>query len=93
MDVHPAEIVDESRGLALAVPGVAAVEKVRARKLGLRYLIDMHIEVDGRMTVRDSHALAHHVRDHICAAMPQVQDVLVHVEPHPPLHRQRISHS
>jgi cation diffusion facilitator family transporter len=87
MDTQPTAIVEESRGLALGVPGVAAVEQIRARKLGLRYLIDMHIEVDGAMTVRDSHALAHHVKDHIRAAMPQVQDVLVHVEPHRPLRR------
>jgi cation diffusion facilitator family transporter len=83
MDTFPAEIAGQSRAVAAGVAGVAAVEKIRARKVGLNYLIDMHIEVNENMTVRDAHDLAHHVKDEVCAAIPGVQDVLVHVEPHP----------
>ncbi len=82
MDAHPAEVTEAARRVATTVPGVAAVEKVLARKSGLRYLIDMHVEVDPHMTVRDAHGVAHAVKDAIRARMPRVQDVLVHVEPH-----------
>ncbi len=82
MDAHPVEVTEAARAVAATVPGVAAVERVRARKSGLRYLIDMHVEVDPHLTVRDAHQIADAVRDAICAQMPRVQDVLVHIEPH-----------
>jgi cation diffusion facilitator family transporter len=84
MDKHPVELVENARRVARDVAGVAAVEKTRARKIGLQYFVDMHIEVDEHMTVRDAHALAHRVKDEIRAALPVVQDVLVHVEPFNP---------
>jgi len=67
---------------ARSVGGVLAVEKVLARKHGLFYLVDMHIEVDPRMSVRDAHTLAHGVKDAIRARDDRVSDVLIHVEPH-----------
>lgn len=81
MDTHSPEVVAEARDVAQAVAGVAAVEKAFARKVGLRYLLDMHVEVDPEMTVRESHRIAHEVQGAILAAMPGVQDVLVHIEP------------
>lgn len=74
--------LDDVRRAALTVPGALAVEKCFARKTGLGYHVDLHLEVDGEMTVRESHLLGHHVRDHILAKLPWVADVLVHVEPH-----------
>ncbi len=82
MDTHRPQVADRSRSVAESVPGVAAVEKIRTRKTGLRYLIDMHVEVDPAMPVREAHAVAHDVKDAVCRAMPDVQDVLVHLEPH-----------
>ncbi len=81
MDTHPPEIVGRAREVAAGVVDVGAVEKVFARKVGLSYLLDMHVEVDPEMTVRASHRVAHDVKDAIRAAMPNVQDVLVHIEP------------
>jgi cation diffusion facilitator family transporter len=69
------------RTVALTVPGVDAVEKQLARKTGLRYHIDLHIEVDPAMTVRESHRIAHDVQAAIRLQLPWVADVLVHVEP------------
>lgn len=81
MDTHPPEIVARARTVAAGVADVGAVEKVFARKVGLSYLLDMHVEVDPEMTVRASHRVAHEVKDAIRTAMPNVQDVLVHIEP------------
>jgi divalent metal cation (Fe/Co/Zn/Cd) transporter len=69
------------REVALGVADVSGVEKCFARKTGLKYHVDLHLEVDPDMTVRDSHEVATRVRDHIRAQLPGVADVLVHVEP------------
>jgi len=81
MDTQPAEIVDRARAVAATVHCVEGVEKVFARKSGMRYLLDMHIEVAPEMSVRRAHAIAHQVKQEIRAAMPTVMDVLVHIEP------------
>lgn len=82
MDRAPEHGVTESiNALARSVPGVDAVEKAHVRKMGYQLFVDMHIEVDPNMTVLRSHEIAHQVKDKIRAAMPNVSDVLVHIEP------------
>lgn len=81
MDTEPAEISGPVRAVAESVAGVVAVEKILARKSGMRHLLDMHIEVDAEMSVRAAHAIAHEVKDRVMAAMPSIQDVLIHIEP------------
>jgi divalent metal cation (Fe/Co/Zn/Cd) transporter len=56
------------------------------RKTGNEYLVDMHVEVDPRMTVQRAHEVAHAVKDKVRTGLPSVQDVLVHIEPHRPGH-------
>lgn len=70
------------RSSALGVPGAMDVEKCFARKTGLRYHVDLHLEVAPEMTVRESHCIAEEVRNKVRADLPWVADVLVHVEPH-----------
>jgi cation diffusion facilitator family transporter len=87
MDTMPDEAhMEQIRAAAASVPGARGVEKCFARKTGLRYHVDLHLEVDGNMTVRQSHEIAHQVRLRIVESLPWVADVLVHVEPYPPLH-------
>src|SRR5581483_2609619 len=42
-------LIDQSREIALAVPGVSGVEKLFARNTGLQYHVDLHLEVDPEM--------------------------------------------
>ncbi|MEY4938446.1 MAG: Ferrous-iron efflux pump FieF [Verrucomicrobiota bacterium] len=78
----PARFENEVRGLALEVPGVRALDKVRVRKSGLTYLVDIQVRVDGELTVRAGHDIAHAVKDALIASAPhQISDVTVHVEP------------
>lgn len=82
LDTMPrAEMVDEIRRTATGVPGVDAVEKVFARKSGLRYHIDLHVEVDPELTVAASHAIAGAVRQRLRVEVPWVADAIVHIEP------------
>lgn len=84
MDRKSPEIVTQARTVARQVAGVKDIEKVHTRKSGTRYLIDMHVEVDPDMSVRDAHGVAHRVKDAVRERMPRVLDVLVHIEPHQP---------
>jgi cation diffusion facilitator family transporter len=83
----------EIRRVALEVTGALGIEKCFARRTGLKYHVDLHLEVDPEMTVRRSHEIATDVRFAIKRQLPWVADVLVHVEPSPvaPANLQTIS--
>jgi len=84
MDTMPDEgLMRQVREAAAATPGVRGVEKCYARKTGLRYHVDLHLEVDPNLTVRQSHQIAHEVRQRVVRTVDWVADVLVHVEPAP----------
>jgi len=84
MDTMPdPALIDEIRGVASEVPGALLVEKCYARKTGLQYHVDLHLEVDPDLTVRESHEIARDVRRRIRDRLEWVADVLVHVEPGP----------
>jgi cation diffusion facilitator family transporter len=83
MDTMPdPRMLQEVRRAAMTVPGALGIEKCFARKTGLQYHVDLHLDVDPQMTVRASHEIATEVRNKIRAHLPWVADVLVHVEPH-----------
>jgi cation diffusion facilitator family transporter len=81
LDVQSGEVVEAARRAAAGVSGVTNIQKVWARKSGMRYWIDMHIWVNPELTVREAHAISHRVKDAVRAALPAVQEVLIHVEP------------
>jgi len=84
MDEQPDELPHRIAEIALAVDGVREVHAVRARRAGMRCLVDLHVQVDPHMTVRDGHALGGRVKAEIMARLPIVESVLVHLEPHEP---------
>lgn len=77
----PAETLGRIREIAAGVEGVAAIDDCRARKSGLGWLVDIHVEVDGAMSVREGHRIAHDVKDALLAGDAGVLDALVHIEP------------
>lgn len=82
MDIAPPKYLeDEVRAVAAAVPGVVAIDKCLLRKMGLDLFVDIHVEVDGELTVREGHHIAHRVKDALRAANPAIVDALVHIEP------------
>ena len=76
------ELVDEVRAASASVPGVEAIEKLRIRKSGLEFFVDIHVEVDPEMTVERGHRISHDVKDLLITQFASVRDVLVHIEPH-----------
>jgi cation diffusion facilitator family transporter len=74
-------IEKKARTLACSIPGVLGTEKCFVRKVGFSFYIDLHVVVDGKMTVREGHAIAHAVKDQLLIDIPQVAEVLIHIEP------------
>lgn len=80
----PAEIAEEVREVASKVEGVEALEKCYVRKMGFEFYVDLHVVVDGELSVRRGHDIAHQVKEAILQHNPQISDVLVHIEPADP---------
>ncbi len=76
------DLIDEIREKSLQVNGIIATEKCWVRKSGMFYQVDLHIIVDGDMSVRTGHALSHQLKDYLMETLPDIQSVLIHIEPH-----------
>jgi len=83
MDTAPRKIVIAVSSVASTVPGVIEVEKCRARKMGLDFYVDLHVGVDGNISVHEGHEIAHRVKTAIQRNDSRIADVLVHIEPAP----------
>lgn len=81
------EMVDRVLELAMSVSGVRSAEKCRVRKSGISLLADLHIRVDGNLSVRQGHQISHNVIHHLLAADPRLRDITIHLEPDPDIHR------
>ena len=64
----------------LSVDGVVGVDKVVIEYVGPGLRVDIHVYVDGSMSVRDAHAISHAVREAV-QALDAVDHAFVHVEP------------
>ena len=72
---------DAVAAVALGVAGVKGVHKPRARRYGSLFQADMHIQVDGGLSVAEGHAIGHAVKEAVVNAGLDVDDIVVHVEP------------
>ena len=75
------DLIKEIREISLTVTGVVDTEKCHVRKMGMVYYVDLHMIVDGNISVIEGHKIAHDLKDEIQHRIPQVADVLVHTEP------------
>ena len=82
MDEHLYDdLITHIREISLQVEGVLGTEKCQVRKVGMRYYIDLHIEVDGTQSVTEGHNIAHRLKARLRHDLPEVADILIHVEP------------
>jgi cation diffusion facilitator family transporter len=82
LDVAPSEAVYGSiRYTAGAVRGVEGIDLIRVRRSGLVLIVDIHVEVDGSMSVQEGHEIAHQVKDALIGSELPIIDALVHIEP------------
>jgi cation diffusion facilitator family transporter len=82
MDRSPgSEFLVQVRRAAESVAGVLATEKLFIRKTGMVYRVTIHVHAEPTMSLHDAHVLGGKVKGAIRSAVPQVQSVLVHMEP------------
>ncbi|WP_418647405.1 cation diffusion facilitator family transporter [Thauera butanivorans] len=64
-----------------ATPGVIGLHDMRTRRMAGRVLCDAHVQVEPRLTVSEGHRVSDEVYLHVRAAHPEIQDMLVHIDP------------
>jgi cation diffusion facilitator family transporter len=67
--------------LALEVEGVASAHALRTRYVGAELSVDLHVEVDGSLSVAEGHAIAMAVRRKLVDDGPDIADAVIQVEP------------
>lgn len=77
----PEEVEDEILRLAASVPGVVEPHELRTRRLGNHYAIELHILMDGNITLCEAHEKASEVEDILRAHYGPETHIAVHVEP------------
>lgn len=86
-----AEEIEEIQALLTGTPGVQGVHDLRTRKMGDLIMVDVHLEVDGNLSVRAGHDIALAARERVMQALP-VLDVMTHLDPAPPASIGRSQH-
>jgi len=82
MDEHLHEdVIDKIKKASKNVPGVLVTEKCHVRKTGMKLYVDLHLIVNGTISVKEGHTIAHNLKDHLKMEIPAIADVLIHVEP------------
>ena len=77
----PQEIQKKIADIAGRTAGVHDVHGIRSRYISSSIQIDLHIVVEGEISVREGHAIADAVENNIIAGIPDVLGVVVHVDP------------
>jgi cation diffusion facilitator family transporter len=82
MDEHlNDDLIEEIRRVSHQVEGIIDTEKCFIRKAGMKYHVDLHAIVNGSISVKEGHDLAHNLKDTLRKEIPEIGYVLIHVEP------------
>ena len=82
MDEHLYDdLIKEIRSISMEVKGVKGTEKCFVRKAGMYFHVDLHVIVDGQISVKDGHHISHRLKDHLEASIANLSHVLIHIEP------------
>ena len=77
----PEQVEDEIVKLVAGVPGVTEPHDLRTRRIGNHYAIELHILMDGSITLKEAHDKASEVEDVLRKRYGEETHVAVHVEP------------
>lgn len=82
MGASPGEkFVSEVKEICINTQGVKGCHKCRARRVGSRVHADLHVQVDPKLSVEESHEVASRVERNLKAKIPDLASVVVHIEP------------
>ena len=77
----PDSVEEEILQLAASVPGVSSPHDLRTRRIGNHYAIELHLLMDGDLTLKEAHDKASEVEDLLRQHYGEETHVAVHVEP------------
>lgn len=77
-----AEMEQRLRGCSSEIDGILAIEKCRIRKSGTFYFAEVHVQVSPDCSVTVGHQIAHDFKDLVIEQMPNLQDMVIHIEPY-----------
>ena len=77
------EFLDKVLASILEIDDVTGISGAKIRTLGAKLFVDLEITIDGEMTVKDGHEIAHKVRDLLLRRYDDIIEVMVHIEPTP----------
>ena len=77
----PDEIEKEICLIAENTPGVSAIHNLRTRRIGNHYAIEMHVRMDGHLTLYEAHAKASVIENKLKEKYGNETHVVIHVEP------------
>ena len=86
----PQELLNSITMLAEGVDGVEHVHEIKGRRSGQYMIVDLKLDMDPEMTVKQSHAIATEVKRLIFERFPNVGDVMIHINPHDEEHEDLI---
>ncbi len=86
----PRELLTAITALAETVPGVEHVHEIRGRRSGQYVIVDLKLDMDPQMTVKESHDIATEVKRLIFGRFANVGDVMIHINPHDEEHEDLI---
>lgn len=75
------DLINEIRIKSLEVEGVLGTEKCFIRKAGMKFHVDLHAIIDGKISVKQGHDISHQLKDHLRNQLPNLGHVLIHIEP------------
>lgn len=77
----PGALLEEIDTAARSVSGVLHTEKLRVRRLGADFYVDLHVQAEPSLSLHDAHIISGKVKSAIRSAVPTVNEVLIHMEP------------
>lgn len=75
------DLILEIRARSMEVPGVLGTEKCLIRKSGMKFHVDLHAIVNGEIPVKTGHHISHKLKDYLQNKIPNLGEVLIHIEP------------
>ena len=76
------DLIEDIRKISIGVEGIKGTEKCFVRKAGMKYLVELHAIVNGKITVEEGHFLAHKLQDKIQDELPEISHITIHIEPY-----------
>ena len=73
----PDDVREQIKIIALQHPQVLNLHELRTRSSGRQYFIQLHLEMDGELKLREAHEIANEVEVEICKAFPNAE-VIIH---------------